>query len=116
VDATRVRSACPVVIAAAALAVAACAHRLPAADDTIGCRGPAVLVVENGTAQNLDVVWYGATLGVARARATTRIPAPSGFPCTAAGDCRGPEFRNQDGTLPQPGPFRQSFGYYIECH
>jgi non-ribosomal peptide synthetase component E (peptide arylation enzyme) len=110
------RAACPAVLAAAAVAAAACAHRPPAADDTIGCRGPAVLVVENGTAQNLDVIWYARTLGVAYARATTRIQAPAGFPCTAAGDCRSPEFRNQNGTLPEPGPFHQTFSYYIECH
>lgn len=95
---------------------AGCVHR-PSADTAgdIGCRGATVLVVENGTPQNLEVVWFGGTIGVANARATSRIPAPSGFPCRQ-GDCRGPEFRNQDGTLPAPGPFRQSFGYYIECH
>ena len=94
-----------------------CAHQPPAsAFDTIGCRGRTVLVVENGTAQNLQVVWFEGTIGVANARATSRIQAPSGFPCRSGGDCRGPEFRNEDGTLPAPGPFRQSFSYYLECH
>lgn len=93
-----------------------CVHRPPPSADSIGCPGTMVLVIENGTAQNLDVVWYGATLGVAMARQTTRLQTPGGFPCRATGECRGPEFRTPGGGLPEPGPFRQSFGYFIECH
>jgi len=103
------------IVAAVALGTAACVHQPPPAAQAI-CRGTPVLVIENGTAQNLDVVWGGRTLGVAFARATTRLPTPSGFPCGSSGDCPGPEFRTQGGGLPEPGPFRQSFSYFIECH
>jgi hypothetical protein len=91
----------------------ACLARPSAEAAAIPCPGPATVVIENSTAETYDVWWFDQLLGSARP-GSTRLAAPSSFPCRSAYDCRGLEFRDRQGRGPR-GAFRGTVEYRVEC-
>lgn len=93
--------------------IVACARGSGADDSPIPCPGPAAIVIENTTAGTYEAWWFDQRIGSAPP-GSTRLIAPTGFPCRSGGDCRGIEFRDRQGQPPH-GAYRGTIEYQVEC-
>jgi len=102
-----------VLAASLGAAAATCAPGRGAIDAPIPCPGPAALVIENTTGTTYEAWWFDQRVGSAPP-GSSRLMAPTGFPCRSGGDCRGIEFRDRQGQPPH-GAYRGTIEYQVEC-